>query len=90
MVGLGGVARRGTDATIFLLDQFFLRQLFFLAVTPFPANALMQKLGECLSEAIRQGLGHDRVVVIMLSFKAANQLISAVSRGDREDAQVIG
>src|SRR5438128_10895523 len=50
----------------------------------------MQKLGQCLSQAIGESLGHDRVVVVVLGFKAANQLICPVPCSDRKSAQIIG
>ncbi len=81
VVRLGGVARRGPDAAVALADQIFVGELFLAAVAPIVSGGLVEPLGECLGEPVGQCLDHDRAVVVVLGFKAADEF-------DRADSAV--
>src|SRR5271156_3858994 len=55
------------DATILLLNKVRVAQALRTTITPFIAHAFVQAFGESLSQAIGEGLRHDRVVVVVLS-----------------------
>jgi hypothetical protein len=61
------VARCRSDPTILFLDQVLAAQVFFTTVTPLLANPLMQAFGKGFRQAVGDGLGHDRVIVVILS-----------------------
>ena len=63
--------------------------MFGLAVTPFLAGPLVQILGKCLREPICQGLGHDRVVIIVVALEFPAQLFDAETGANSERPQVI-
>ena len=77
MVGACRIARRGTNSAVGLVDQFFIRQLLVLAKAPIAAGLLVQEFREGFRQAVGQGLGHDRVVIVMLLVELAAQLIAA-------------
>src|SRR5204863_10203129 len=60
VVGARGITGRGTDAAVLFLGEVFLSQVLGLAKTPFLAGALVEILGECLGEPVRERFRHDR------------------------------
>ena len=80
VVGAGGITRRRADAAIFFLDQIFGRQLFRFAVTPFLADALVQKFRERLGQPVGQRLGHDGVVIIVVGLEFFDEFLQARAR----------
>ena len=77
------------DAAIFLLNKIRVAQAFRTTVTPFIAHAFVQALGESLSQAIGEGLRHDRVVVVVLGPVPVAQFLQADPAGYRECADMI-
>ena len=86
-------ARRVTcgrsDATILLLNKVRVAQALRTTITPFIAHAFVQAFGESLSQAIGEGLRHDRVVVVVLGLEPVAQLLQADAAGYRERTDMI-
>ena len=59
------------------------------AVAPLIAHALVQAFGESFSQAVGNGFGHDRVVVIMRRTEVVAKFLQANAAGDREGADMI-
>ena len=83
VVGAGGIAGGGTDAAVFLVDQVVGRERLVAAVAPFPPGLLVQHLGERLGQAVGQGLGHDRVVIVAVPLELARPVRRRRSRSSR-------
>ena len=88
MVGAGGIAGRGADAAIFLVDQLIAGQILAASVAPLIAHTLVQALGEGFGETVGEGLGHDGVVVVVGGAEAIAHLLEADAAGDREGTDV--
>src|SRR5262249_58849854 len=84
VVGAGRVAERRSDAAIAFLPQFLLRKTLVAPVSPFPAYARMQHLRERLREPIRECLGDDRIVVVVLRLEFVYERVDAEARRDGE------
>ena len=65
VIGTGRITWRRPDASVFLGDQIFFRELLVLAVAPVAPSVFVQQLGKGLCQAVGQGLGHDGVVVVV-------------------------
>ena len=89
VVGTGGVARRGTNATVFLVNEVVDGEVFGTTITPLVTNAFVEAFGEGFGEAISEGFGHDGVVVIVVGAETIAEFFEAVPSGDREGADVI-
>ena len=50
----------------------------------------MQRLGEGLGQAVGQGLGHDRGIVVVRALEALGDLDLPDAGGDREAADTVG
>ena len=87
--GQAGIARRRADAAIFFRDEIFGRQLFRFAITPFFADALVQKFRKRLRQPVGQRLGHDGVVVIVVGLEFFDQFLQPMPAGDGKRANVI-
>ena len=90
MVGAGGIACGGADAPVAFAEQVLGGEAFVQAVAPFAADALVQALGEGLRQAVRQGLGHDGVVVVMVVLESLAERFGAEPGAHSKGAQVIG
>mmetsp|Transcript_8971 Transcript_8971/g.24160 ORF Transcript_8971/g.24160 Transcript_8971/m.24160 type:complete len:407 (-) Transcript_8971:3069-4289(-) len=81
MVWLRWVAGRRTDALVLDLEQIIDVELLVLGISPnILANNLMEFLGKCLGEAIRDCLCHDVVVIIASGLVLLGQLFHAEGR----------
>ena len=78
------------DPAIFLLDEIRVAQTFITAVTPFASHPLVQAFGESFRQAIGEGLGHDRVVVVVLGPEPVAQFLQTDPAGYCERTDVIG
>jgi hypothetical protein len=45
---------------------------------------------KCLGQSIGQSLHHDRVVIVVILFESADELVGAEARRHRKHAEVIG
>src|SRR5205809_1076104 len=89
VVGAGRIAGGGADAAVLFADQILGGQLLQLAEAPFLARALVQVLGKGLRQAIRQSLGHNRVVIVVIALKLLAERLDAESRRHGKSADVI-
>ncbi len=74
---------------VLFLDQVFVRETFALTKPPGLAGLGMDVLGERLCQSIGQGLGQDRVVLVMIGIELLDQLIAAMARRDGKRPDVI-
>ena len=75
-----GPAAGGVAGVLCLLR---LTALFAVAKpAPVAASPLVQELGECLGQAVSEGLDHDGVVVVVILSELLHQLQGAKSRRD--------
>src|SRR5437763_1102298 len=88
VVRAGGIPERRPDAAEPLGDEVFGREPRALLV-PGTARDLVEVLRERLREAVRERLGHDRLVVVVLGFEAGGELVGADPGGDRERTEVV-
>jgi hypothetical protein len=66
VVGAGGVAGRGADALVLLVDQLFFREALVGHEAPqVGAHAVVQPFGAGLGQAVGQGLEGDGAVVVV-------------------------
>ena len=90
MIRAGRITRRRADAAIALVDQAFRIQGFVSGVAPeLPADHLVQTFRERLGQAVGQRLRHDRMVDVMVAFKACDQFVATKAGGHRKSAEVI-
>ena len=89
MVRTSGIASGGTNAAITFVDQVIQGQPFVAPIAPILPGPAVQKLGEGLRQAIRQGLGHDGIIIIVVALESRANLFQAKTRADRECPQVI-
>src|SRR5262249_3668398 len=89
VIGLRRITGRGPDAAVTLLDQILGLQIFIPTVAPLLARALVQQFGEGFGQAVRQRLGHNRVVIVQVTLESGAELFEADARGDGEAADVI-
>ena len=91
VVGTGGVAGGGTDASVLLGDEAVVVQCFVGGVAPvFAAHALVQPFGGGFGEAVCQGFEHDGVVVVVRFFQTGEFALDADAGGDGEGAEPVG
>ncbi len=64
-------------------------ELFQFAKTPFVADALVQKFRERLGQPVRNRLGHDGVVIVVLRFEFLDDFLQADARRDGKRADMI-
>ncbi len=90
VVGTGRIPGRRPDALVLLLDQAPVVERLIACIAPeLRAHPLVQPLGECLGQAVRQGLGQNRAVVVVGPLELRDQRVEPVARGDRERAHVV-
>ncbi len=70
-------------------NKVFVGKVLVAPVTPFPASPQVEILGEGLRQPIRQRLGHDRVVVVVVALEFLAEFRSPKTRANGESAQVI-
>lgn len=70
-----------------LADQVAVREGF--AEAPLRAGAPVETFREGFREAVGEGLGEDRAVVVVVLLEAGAKLGEAVARGDGEEADVV-
>ena len=69
------ITRRRPDAAVFFRDQILGGQFFKFAKTPFFANALVQEFRERFRQPVRQRLGHDGVVIVVVGLEFVHQFL---------------
>src|SRR5262249_48241608 len=82
------VSRSRSNATILLVNELFGAQMFIASVSPFAPYALMQVFSECFRQAIREGFGHDGVVIVVLGAESVAQFRQSDAAGYRESPDV--
>ena len=83
------VAERRANAAVLLREDVLARQVLRHAIAEVFASLVVQVLRRGLGEAVGEGLGHDRVVVVVLPLELAGELVGAVPGGDDERAEVV-
>src|SRR5579864_483848 len=89
VVGRSRIARRGANSSVTLLEQFVMAELFFAAEAPRIASAFVHELGQSLGQTIREGLGHQSIVVVIVLLELFNQRLDLNSGGDSKCAEVV-
>ena len=89
MIWAGGITRGGPNTAVLLGNQIIDGQGFLFAISPFSADPLVQILGEGFRQSIRQRLGHDGIVLIVILLEFLRQLLRAMARGDSKSADGI-
>ena len=89
VVGACWIAGGGTDAAIFFVNQIVRGEIFLGAVAPIDAGLLVQIFGKGFGQAVGQGLGHDRVVIVVIFLEVGGEFVAADAGGDGEGAEVI-
>ncbi len=89
MIGQRGIPRRGANAAIALADQIRVAQILILAETPLDARPLVHEFGKAFRQAVRQRLGHQGVVVVIVLLEFRDQRLDLKARGDGERAEII-
>ena len=72
-----------------LFEKVFGAQLFLSTEAPFLADPLVQVLGKGLGKAVRQGLGHDGVVIVVRGFVSGDHFVQSEARAHREAADMV-
>ena len=83
-----GITRRWSDAAIFFAQKIDIRQVFLAPKTPRDPRLFVQVLSKRFRQPVRQRLGQNRVIIIVLGRKLFCQFIRAVNRY-RESAKII-
>src|SRR5215831_830622 len=81
VIGLRRIAWRWTDAAITFFDQILDLQIFTPPVAPLFARPFVQQFGE--------GLGHNRVVIVVIALEPRAKLFQADACGYGEAADVV-
>ncbi len=90
VIRAGRVAGRRANTAIFLFNQRLIIQRLIGGIAPvLAAHTLVQVLGKGLRQTVGQGLDHNRVIVIVLSFVLVSQLIGTYTSGNRKGANII-
>ncbi len=89
MVGASRVSKSRSNASIAFRDEVFVREIFPHAISPIPSCLRMEFFRKRFRKSIRQSLGHDRAVIIVLTLIPLHQLLGSDSRGDCEGSHVI-
>src|SRR5581483_10828060 len=77
------------DAAVFLGNQRLMAESLLLAIAPVAADTGVEQLRKRLGQAIGQGLGHDRLVVVVSGLETSGQLVSTKAGGEGEGAEII-
>ncbi len=88
--GQAGYPGAGRMPRYFSWINSSLRQILAAAVTPLIPHSLMQAFGKSFSQAVGEGLRHDRVVIVVRGPEPVAQLFQADSARHRECPDVIG
>merc|ERR1711988_1330516 len=87
---LRGVARRRADTLVLGLKHVVGRQLLVRRVRPeLLAHLEMEQLGKGLREAVRDGLHHDALVVVVLLAQLGADVLAAEACRHGEGANVV-
>ncbi|MNY10843.1 hypothetical protein D3C86_1438420 [compost metagenome] len=91
VVRAGRVAGGRTDTAVLLFDQRLIVQGFILGVAPMLfTHLLVQPFGAGLGQTVRQGLDHDRVVVVASVLIGLGHFFGADAGGGDETTHVVG
>ena len=89
MVGLGRVAGSRTDALIFFVNEFGLGELPWTLDSPGHTSAVVKEFGKGFSEAVGDGLHHDRFVNVVCLTKFGGPFVRSVDPDDKASEVVI-
>lgn len=84
VIRAGRISEGRANAAILFVDQVGSRQILAAAVTPFGADSLVQTFGERLGQAVGEGFGHDRLVIVVSLVELHAEFIATESGRDRE------
>src|SRR5437763_1491169 len=79
----------GTNAAVLLSAPLLLGTPLAAAI-PFTACTLVQQLGKRLGQAVCHRLRHDRVVVVVVALKTADQVVGPKTCRHGNGAKVVG
>ena len=88
MIGTGRITGSRPNAAIFFADQIVMRQFFVAPKSPGDPRLLVQIFGKRFRQSIRQRFGHDRVVIVVLTFEFFREFIGAMNR-DGKSAEIV-
>ena len=81
VIGTRRITGRRPDALVSLGDQVRVRQGLVPCIAPqLTPDAFVESLGECFSEAVGEGLGEDRRIVVVGGLELAHDRLEAVAR----------
>src|SRR2546423_2296600 len=89
VIRTGRVTGGRPNAAIFLPDQLLIAEIFRFAVAPLLARSFVQAFSKGLGEAVSQGFGHDRIIVVMILLEAGAQFVHTKTRRNSEGTEVI-
>src|SRR5262249_28740656 len=89
MIRARGISCRRSNATVLLSNQIFVSKILRSAIAPFFTDTLVQKLRKCLRQTVPQGLGHDRVVIVVVALELSAKLLHPKTGTHRKRANII-
>ena len=91
VVWLRRIAGGRADTAVFFLQEIVGGRVLVRRVAPeLLADALVQRFGKGLGEAVGEGFDDDRGIVIVLPFEAFGDEVLLEARGDDEGADIVG
>src|SRR5262249_20907822 len=85
----GGIAGGWADAAVFFVDEIVAGEIFGAAVAPVGTSLPVKKFGEGFGQSVGEGLGHDRVVVVVIAVELFGEFVAAEAGGDGEGAEIV-
>src|SRR5512140_71295 len=89
MIGASRVACRRPDPAVLFPEQLFFAELLAFAKAPLFAGTLVQEFGESLREAVRERLGHDGVVIIMIELEMFAEFLNTKPGANGKGPEII-
>ena len=89
VIGKRGIPGRRPYPTVSFIDEVPERRLFAASVAPILAGSFVEPLGKRFGQAVREGLCHDRTVIVVFFCESRRELVDPGSCGHDKGSDVV-